>query len=332
MSGRSNGDRWNAATCATRTTSSGRSQARRPWAVMHFAAYAYVGEFDGRTGEVLRQQYRRDRQAAPGLRRIRLRELRVLELLRDLWRPRAPSHHGGRRAEPGQPVRLHQARGRTHAQGRRGRLWDPARGAALLQCGRRRPGWRARRAAPARDPPHSRWSCSPRWGETPSVKIFGNDYPTPDGTCIRDYVHVSDLADAHVAALDWLAKGNPSQSFNLGNGRGFSVAEVVQTSEKVTGRSVPPRCARGARATRRSLSATSAKRASCWAGRRNSRPGSADHACVDLVPRQDAEYSGRMKVGSRNMRCRVSAPPECPRGSTSSSRVLLIEKNDTQTS
>jgi UDP-arabinose 4-epimerase len=75
-------------------------------------------------------------------------------------------------------------------------------------------------------------------GRQPTIKIFGDDYPTPDGTCIRDYVHVSDLADAHVAAIGWLAAGNASNSFNLGNGRGFSVAEVVTTSEKVTGRSV----------------------------------------------------------------------------------------------
>jgi UDP-arabinose 4-epimerase len=75
-------------------------------------------------------------------------------------------------------------------------------------------------------------------GREPSIKIFGNDYPTPDGTCIRDYVHVSDLAEAHVAAIDWLQAGKPSDSFNLGNGRGFSVAEVVRTSEKVTGQSV----------------------------------------------------------------------------------------------
>jgi UDP-arabinose 4-epimerase len=75
-------------------------------------------------------------------------------------------------------------------------------------------------------------------GHQPSVKIFGNDYPTPDGTCVRDYVHVSDLANAHVAALDWLAKGNASQFINLGNGRGFSVADVVKTAEKVTGRRV----------------------------------------------------------------------------------------------
>jgi UDP-arabinose 4-epimerase len=72
-------------------------------------------------------------------------------------------------------------------------------------------------------------------GRQPSIKVFGSDYPTPDGTCVRDYVHVSDLADAHVAALDWLAAGSGSSSFNLGNGRGFSVAEVVHTTEQVTG-------------------------------------------------------------------------------------------------
>ena len=72
-------------------------------------------------------------------------------------------------------------------------------------------------------------------GRMPSIKVFGNNYPTPDGTCIRDYVHVSDLAQAHVAALDWLAAGKPSDSFNLGNGHGFSIAEVIQTAEEVTG-------------------------------------------------------------------------------------------------
>jgi UDP-arabinose 4-epimerase len=72
-------------------------------------------------------------------------------------------------------------------------------------------------------------------GRLPSIKVFGEDYPTPDGTCIRDYVHVSDLADAHVAALAWLAAGRPSESFNLGNGRGFSVAEVIHASERIVG-------------------------------------------------------------------------------------------------
>jgi UDP-arabinose 4-epimerase len=69
-----------------------------------------------------------------------------------------------------------------------------------------------------------------------SVKIFGDDYSTPDGTCVRDYVHVSDLADAHVAALHWLAAGNGSDTFNLGNGHGFSVAEVIKAAENATGK------------------------------------------------------------------------------------------------
>jgi UDP-glucose 4-epimerase len=58
-------------------------------------------------------------------------------------------------------------------------------------------------------------------GRQRSIKVRGTDYPTPDGTCVRDYVHVSDLADAHVSALDWLAAGSGSSWFNLGNGRGF---------------------------------------------------------------------------------------------------------------
>jgi UDP-arabinose 4-epimerase len=75
-------------------------------------------------------------------------------------------------------------------------------------------------------------------GRLPSIKIFGDDYATPDGTCIRDYVHVSDLADAHVGAIDRLAKGGPSDTFNLGNGHGFSVAEVVRAGERIAGREV----------------------------------------------------------------------------------------------
>jgi UDP-glucose 4-epimerase len=82
-------------------------------------------------------------------------------------------------------------------------------------------------------------------GRRSDVKLFGQDYPTPDGTCIRDYVHVSDPADAHVAALTWLSDGKSSEAFNLGNGRGFSVAEVVEAAEKVTGRAIPVEiCAR----------------------------------------------------------------------------------------
>lgn len=71
------------------------------------------------------------------------------------------------------------------------------------------------------------------------ITIFGNDYPTPDGTCIRDYIHVVDLAEAHVAALDHLLKGGGSDAFNVGVGVGHSVLEVVQAVEAVTGKKVP---------------------------------------------------------------------------------------------
>jgi UDP-glucose-4-epimerase GalE len=71
------------------------------------------------------------------------------------------------------------------------------------------------------------------------VKIFGTDYPTPDGTCIRDYIHVGDLAAAHVAALDHLLAGGASDQFNVGTGRGNTVLEVVRTVEEVCGRKVP---------------------------------------------------------------------------------------------
>ena len=67
------------------------------------------------------------------------------------------------------------------------------------------------------------------------VRIFGNQYPTPDGTPIRDYIHVADLADAHIRALDHLRQGSASDAFNLGTGRGYSVLEVVETSRRVTG-------------------------------------------------------------------------------------------------
>jgi UDP-glucose 4-epimerase len=75
-------------------------------------------------------------------------------------------------------------------------------------------------------------------GQRPSVQIYGDDYPTPDGTAIRDYIHVIDLANAHLLALDWLTQGGESQIFNLGNGEGFSVKQVVDTARKVTGREI----------------------------------------------------------------------------------------------
>jgi UDP-glucose 4-epimerase len=76
-------------------------------------------------------------------------------------------------------------------------------------------------------------------GKRPALTIYGTDYETPDGTCIRDYVHVSDLIDAHVAGLDWLLAGKGSRVFNLGTGKGFSVREVIDAARAVTNREVP---------------------------------------------------------------------------------------------
>jgi UDP-glucose 4-epimerase len=75
-------------------------------------------------------------------------------------------------------------------------------------------------------------------GVRASVSVFGKDYDTPDGTCVRDYIHVMDLASAHVLALEYLLQGGMSDVFNLGNGQGFSVQQVIETARLVTGKSI----------------------------------------------------------------------------------------------
>lgn len=76
-------------------------------------------------------------------------------------------------------------------------------------------------------------------GQRAAVGIYGDDYPTKDGTCIRDYIHVTDLAQAHILALDYLLKGGENNVFNLGNGVGFTVKEVVDVARAVTGHPIP---------------------------------------------------------------------------------------------
>ena len=75
-------------------------------------------------------------------------------------------------------------------------------------------------------------------GKRDHITVFGDDYPTPDGTCLRDYIHVLDLADAHILALNYLREGGESNIFNLGNGQGFSVKEMIVAAEKVTGQKI----------------------------------------------------------------------------------------------
>ncbi|HEX9534850.1 MAG TPA: UDP-glucose 4-epimerase GalE [Stellaceae bacterium] len=78
-------------------------------------------------------------------------------------------------------------------------------------------------------------------GDRPQIDIYGTDYPTPDGTAIRDYIHVQDLAEAHLRALEYLLAGGQSAALNLGTGRGHSVREVIRTAEAVSGKSIPCR-------------------------------------------------------------------------------------------
>jgi UDP-glucose 4-epimerase len=76
-------------------------------------------------------------------------------------------------------------------------------------------------------------------GQMSHLEVFGNDYPTPDGTCVRDYIHVNDLAQAHILALDALAAGASSNIYNLGNGSGYTVLDVIRTAEEVVGKALP---------------------------------------------------------------------------------------------
>ena len=78
-------------------------------------------------------------------------------------------------------------------------------------------------------------------GEVDHVAVFGNDYPTQDGTCVRDYIHVLDLAEAHLLSLHYLRAGNASTAINLGNGQGYSVLEVIETAREVTGAEIEVR-------------------------------------------------------------------------------------------
>lgn len=79
-------------------------------------------------------------------------------------------------------------------------------------------------------------------GRQDKLKIFGSDYPTPDGTCVRDYVHICDLADAHWRAITELRNGSHSCQYNLGNGKGYSVRQVIEMAQAVLGREIPHEC------------------------------------------------------------------------------------------
>jgi UDP-glucose-4-epimerase GalE len=97
-------------------------------------------------------------------------------------------------------------------------------------------------------------------GRREAIEVFGDDYPTRDGTCIRDYIHIDDLAQAHLLALEKLLDGLPGGQYNLGNGSGYSVAEVIEVARKITGRSIPEKI-RGRRSGDPAVLISSSKKA-----------------------------------------------------------------------
>jgi UDP-arabinose 4-epimerase len=136
---------------------------------------------------------------------------------------------------------------------------------------------------------------------TRPISIFGTDFPTPDGSAVRDYVHVSDLADAHVGALRFLANGGSRTAFNLGTGRGHSVFEVIDTVERVTGRTVPTVIApRRAGDPPRLIADTGRARSELqWTPQRNLDDMIRSAWKFRLGPRFTAERSSRRASGNR---------------------------------
>jgi UDP-glucose 4-epimerase len=96
-------------------------------------------------------------------------------------------------------------------------------------------------------------------GQRKSIAVYGNDYPTPDGTCVRDYIHVTDLASAHIQSLEYLENGGESQTFNLGCGKGYSVQQIIDAARKVTNHDVPVKIVQRRTGDPATLVASSAK-------------------------------------------------------------------------
>ena len=160
---------------------------------------------------------------------------------RGLRQPDPGAGHRDLPARPDQPVRLDQARRRhgrrAHGRGTRARRGQPA----LLQRRRRARSARAAcrwASGTTRRPTSSRWRCRSPPASARQLQIFGGDYPTRDGTCVRDYIHVEDLAAAHLLALDAIEPAR-HRIYNLGNGTGFTNLQIVDVVRSITGAPVP---------------------------------------------------------------------------------------------
>ncbi len=151
-------------------------------------------------------------------------------------------------------------------------------------------------------------ACEAALGKRPKIDIYGTDYPTPDGTCIRDYIHVSDLARAHSAALAHLRRGGASATFNCGYGHGASVREVIDAVRRVSGRDFPVEIRAGVRATRHRWWRTSSASAPRSTGARSSRISTS--SCRMRSPGRNASSAAAQcpQVEPNLGRCRASRP------------------------
>jgi UDP-arabinose 4-epimerase len=217
----------------------------RPAAVMHFAAFAYVGESVSNPGRYYRNNVAGSLTLLEAMRHAGIHQMVFSSSCATYGLPRAPLMAEDHPQEPINPYGASKL-----MVERMLRDFDAAHGLRAIALRY----FNAAGADPAgetgedHDPePHLLPQVlDAAAGRMPALTIHGDRHPTPDGTCVRDYVHVSDLAEAHVLALKALQAGCASTAFNLGSGRGSSVREVIDTVQAVTGRPVavrvgPPR-------------------------------------------------------------------------------------------
>ena len=207
-------------------------------AVMHFAALAYVGESVSQPGKYYDVNIAGTRAILEAMLRAGVGKFVLSSSCAVYGEPGSASIAEDTRPEPINPygftklVCEHMLRDYGVAHGLKSiglRYFNAAGGDPALEIGE------------DHDPePHViPLVLDAAMGRRASISIFGSDYPTPDGTAIRDYIHVCDLADAHVAAIDRLLAGADSDTFNLGTGKGASVAELIAAARAATGRDIP---------------------------------------------------------------------------------------------
>jgi UDP-arabinose 4-epimerase len=210
----------------------------QPVAIMHFAAYAYVGESVGQPGKYYRNNV--------------VGSLTLLEVMRDHQIPNIIfSSSCATYGEPEQiPIPEDHKQSPINPYGHSKLMIEQMLSDFDIAHNLKSVALRYFNAAGADPDGETGEDHDPEThliplvfdaaaGKRPSIAVFGDDYDTPDGTCIRDYIHVTDLADAHVSALKYLEQDGETTQYNLGNGTGFSVKDVIDTAKQVTGKDIP---------------------------------------------------------------------------------------------